>query len=213
MRAPRFQLWLMRHGETKWSQSGAHTGRTDIPLTPRGRSDAIAIGESLRGICFSRVITSPLQRARETCRIAGFGDVAEVRVELSEWDYGRYEGLTTAQVRKKVPGWSIWSSDPPGGEPLAEVGTRAAKLIEECASFGGRIALFSHAHFLRILAAVWVGLPPNAGKLLALHTGSVSILGFERDNRVIEVWNRFFEPADCKVGGSAPSPVTEQEKD
>jgi len=213
MHAPHFQLWLIRHGETEWSRSGAHTSHTDIPLTLSGREDAIAIGEYLRGQCFSHVMTSPLQRARETCQIAGFGDVAQTRVDISEWDYGRYEGLTTAQIRSEIPGWSIWSGDPPGGEPLAEVGMRAAKVIEECASVGGRIALFSHAHFLRVLAAVWVGLRPRAGRLFALHTGSVSTLGFERDNRVIEVWNHFFAPVDCDIRGFAPPPMVGQEKD
>jgi len=210
---PHLALWLIRHGETEWSRSGAHTSRTDVPLTPRGRSDAIAIGEYLRKLCFSFVMTSPLQRARETCKLAGFAGVSHIRAELGEWDYGQYEGRTTAEIRQESPGWSVWNGDPPGGETIADVSTGAAKVIDECALLGGRIALFSHAHFLRILAAVWVGLSPCAGSVLALHTGSVSTLGFERDNRVIEFWNRSFESGDCQVGGSAATPMAGQEKD
>jgi broad specificity phosphatase PhoE len=187
------KLWLIRHGETEWSLSGAHTSRTDIPLTDRGRQRASAIHDYLRHQPFSLVLSSPRQRALETCRIAGFADRCQVDPNLSEWDYGIYEGRTTADIRKEEPGWSVWESPLPEGETLARVGARAQQVIDRCVTAGGQVALFSHAHFLRILAATWIGLPPQAGSLLALGTGSVSTLGFERDAHVIETWNRSFE--------------------
>lgn len=193
MKDPGAELWLIRHGETEWSASGAHTSRTNIPLTDKGRAQAAAIRGYLKAQRFSMVITSPLLRARETCHIAGFDEVAQIGPELSEWDYGRYEGRTTEEIRSEIPGWSIWHSNPPGGQTLDEVGGRAEKVVAQCLETGGRIALFSHAHFLRILAAVWVGLPPWAGSLLAFHTGSISTLGFEHENRVIEIWNLSLE--------------------
>lgn len=187
------ELWLIRHGETEWSLSGAHTSRTDIPLTPRGRERATAIGDYLRHRELSLVLTSPLQRAQETCRIAGYGDVAQVDNNLREWDYGEYEGRTTAENRKQMPGWSIWETNPKDGETLLQVGARAQAVIDRALATGGRVALFSHAHFLRILAATWIGLAPQSGSLFALGTGSVSTLGFERETRVIQTWNRSLE--------------------
>lgn len=193
MSDPTTELWFIRHGETEWSISGAHTSRTDIPLTQRGRERAAAIHDYLHGRQFSLVLTSPMQRARETCRIAGYGDVAEVDENLREWDYGEYEGRTTADIRKSVPGWSVWEDNPTQGESLAQVAARAQKIIDRALGAGGRVALFSHAHFLRILAATWLGLQPIAGSLFALGTGSISTLGFERETRVIQTWNRSFE--------------------
>lgn len=187
------KLWLVRHGETEWSLSGAHTSRTDIPLTQYGREEAGAMRDYLLAQKFTRVLTSPMQRARETCRIAGFAGVAETSQNLCEWDYGQYEGRSTAEIRAKISDWSVWDEDPPGGEAIAALGRRAQGVIEDCLASGGRIALFSHAHFLRVLAAVWVGLPPQSGRLLALDTGSVSTLGFERETQVIETWNRSFK--------------------
>lgn len=187
------EIWLIRHGETEWSLSGAHTSRSDIPLTERGSGQARAMRDYLQSLKFMRVLTSPMRRARETCRIAGFEAAAQVREELKEWDYGRYEGRTTSDIRAENAGWSIWQSDPPGGEPLTAVAARAASVIDDCLASGGRTALFSHAHFLRVLAAMWVGLPPRAGRLFALQTGTVSSLGFERENKVIRTWNRIFE--------------------
>ena len=139
------------------------------------------------------MLSSPRQRAIETCRIAGFGDRYQVDPDLSEWDYGIYEGRTTEDIRKEEPGWSVWESPLPEGETLAQVAGRAQQVIDRCVAAGGESALFSHAHFLRILAATWIGLPPQGGRLLALGTGSVSTLGFEREARVIETWNRSFE--------------------
>jgi broad specificity phosphatase PhoE len=187
------QLWLMRHGETEWSLSGAHTSRTDIPLTARGKERAEKIRDYLAHRKFSLVLTSPLQRARETCRIAGYGDVAQIDDNLREWDYGIYEGRTTAQIRKEQPDWSIWDSPPPEGEPVEHVAARTQLVIDRASKSGGEVALFAHAHVLRILTATWLGLPPRAGQLFALGTGSVSTLGYERETRVISTWNRSFE--------------------
>lgn len=187
------ELWLIRHGETEWSLSGQHTSRTDIPLTDHGRQRAVEIHDYLKGRQFSLVLTSPRQRAQETCRIAGFGNVAQVDQNLSEWDYGVYEGRTTADIRREQPGWSIWDETPVEGESLDQVAARCQKVIDRSLAAGGKVALFSHAHLLRILAATWIGLRPRAGSAFALGTGSVSRLGFERETRVIETWNRSFE--------------------
>jgi broad specificity phosphatase PhoE len=187
------QLWLMRHGETEWSLSGAHTSRTDIPLTARGKERAEKIRDYLAHRKFSLVLTSPLARARETCRIAGYGDVAQIDDNLREWDYGIYEGRTTAEIRKEQPDWSIWDAPPPEGEPVEHVAARTQLIIDRASKMGGQVALFAHAHVLRILTATWLGLPPRAGSLFALGTGSVSTLGYERETRVISTWNRSFE--------------------
>jgi broad specificity phosphatase PhoE len=187
------QLWLIRHGETEWSLSGAHTSRTDIPLTERGKERATKIRNYLAQRKFSLVLTSPLQRARETCRIAGYADVAQIEENLREWDYGIFEGRTTADIRKDQPDWSIWDSPVPEGEPVEHVAARAQKVIDRALQVGGDVALFAHAHILRILAATWLGLEPRGGRLFALGTGSVSTLGFERETRVISTWNRSLE--------------------
>jgi len=187
------QLWLIRHGETEWSLSGAHTSRTDIPLTAHGEERAAKIRDYLAHRKFDLVLTSPMQRARETCRVAGYGDVAQIEDNLREWDYGVYEGRTTAEIRKEQPDWSIWDAPPPQGEPVEHVAARTQQVIDRAGKVGGQVALFAHAHVLRILAATWLGLPPRAGSLLALGTGSVSTLGFERETRVISTWNRSFE--------------------
>jgi broad specificity phosphatase PhoE len=187
------QLWLIRHGETEWSLSGAHTSRTDIPLTARGKERAEKIRDYLAHRKFSLVLTSPLARARETCRIAGYGDVAQIDDNLREWDYGIYEGRTTAEIRKEQPEWSIWDSPVPEGEPVEHVAARTQKVIDRASQSGGQVALFAHAHVLRILAATWLGLRARDGRLLALGTGSVSTLGYERETRVISTWNRSFE--------------------
>lgn len=186
------ELWLIRHGETEWSVSGAHTSRSDIPLTAHGEESAAAIGSWLAGKAFSLVLVSPRQRARETCRIAGYSTVAQIDENLAEWDYGEYEGRTTAEIRKGRPDWSIWTAGPIGGETVEHVGLRAQKVIEQATAVGGQVALFSHAHFLRILAATWLELPATAGSMFALNTGSISVLGFERETRVVQTWNRSF---------------------
>jgi broad specificity phosphatase PhoE len=187
------KLWLIRHGETEWSLSGAHTSRTDIPLTERGKERAAKIRDYLALRKFSLVLASPLQRARETCRIAGYADVAQIEENLREWDYGIFEGRTTADIRKDQPDWSIWDSPVPEGEPVEHVAARAQKVIDRALQAGGDVALFAHAHILRILAATWLGLEPRGGRLFALGTGSVSTLGYERETRVISTWNRSLE--------------------
>jgi probable phosphoglycerate mutase len=183
------EIWLIRHGETAWSLSGQHTGRTDIPLTAAGERQAAEIARHLAGRPFALVLTSPLQRARETCRLAGYGDVAQVEPDLCEWDYGAYEGRTSAQIQESVPGWTIWTSPVPQGETIQQVAARATRVIERAAAAGGDVALFAHGHLLRILTACWLGLPPNAGRLFALGTASLSVLGYERETRVITRWN------------------------
>jgi broad specificity phosphatase PhoE len=187
------QLWLIRHGETEWSLSGAHTSRTDIPLTERGKERAAKIRDYLAQRKFSLVLTSPLHRARETCRIAGYADAAQIEENLREWDYGIFEGRTTADIRKDQPDWSIWDSPVPEGEPVEHVAARAQKVIDRALEAGGDVALFAHAHILRILAATWLGLEPRGGRLFALGTGSVSTLSYERETRVISTWNRSLE--------------------
>jgi broad specificity phosphatase PhoE len=190
------ELWLVRHGETEWSLSGAHTSRTDIPLTDHGRKRAEELRDYLKGTKFDAVFVSPMQRARETCAIAGFGDVAKVYEWLREWDYGIYEGKTTKEIQTQIPGWSVWRNEIVDGETVQHVGERADGMIVRAlasAPAGGRVALFAHAHILRILAARWVGLAADGGRMLALGTGSVSVLGWERETRVIQTWNRGFE--------------------
>jgi len=188
--AEHHQIWLIRHGETEWSLSGRHTGRTEIPLTPTGIRQAEALGRHLGGRTFALALTSPLSRARETCRLAGYGDVAQVTDDLLEWNYGIYEGRTTADIGVEQPGWSIWSTSVPKGEVPEQVGERARRVIERAASARGDVALFAHAHVLRILAACWLGSPPRDGRLFALGTAAISILGYEHDTRVISVWNQ-----------------------
>ena len=190
------ELWLVRHGETEWSLSGAHTSRTDIPLTDAGRLRAEKLRDYFKNTKFDAVFESPMQRARETCAIAGYGEVAKIEDGLKEWDYGVYEGKTTKEIRVDHPGWSVWKDEIAGGEAVEHVGERADAVIAKAltaAGAEGSVALFAHAHILRILAARWIGLPATGGSLLALGTGSVSVLGFERETRVIQSWNRGFE--------------------
>jgi broad specificity phosphatase PhoE len=189
------ELWIIRHGETEWSASGQHTSRTDIPLTNQGRMRAERLREYLQDTKFDAVFVSPMQRARETCEIAGFGAQAVVNDGLKEWNYGIYEGKTTSEIRADVPGWSVWKDEIVGGETVEHVGERADAVIAQAfaaAPGGGKVALFAHAHILRILAARWIGLEARGGSLFALGTGSVSVLGWERETRVIERWNRGF---------------------
>lgn len=181
------ELWLARHGETPWSLTGQHTGRTDLALTTEGEAQAAKLRPRLSGVAFAKVITSPLQRARETASIAGFAD-AERCDNLLEWDYGEFEGLTTADIQQKIEDWSIWTTSLAQGETVEQVGRRADKVIEECSPHE-RVLLFAHGHILRILTARWLGLEPTAGKLFALSTASLSVLGYEHDTRVIREWN------------------------
>ena len=179
----------MRHGETEWSAAGRHTSRSDLPLLPSGIEQAKELAAKLHGRKFALVLCSPMQRARETSRLAGYGDVAEITDDLKEWDYGMYEGLTTAQIRTENPSWSLWRDGVLRGEPVEQVGARVNRVIQRCLKAHGDVALFAHGHVLRILTAVWLGLPPNDGQLFALNTGTISILGFEHDYRVIRCWN------------------------
>jgi broad specificity phosphatase PhoE len=186
---PQPDLWLARHGQTDWSAAGRHTGRTDIPLNDNGRAAALALAPKLTGEHFDLVLTSPLQRARETCRLAGLGDQAIVEPDLHEWDYGDYEGITTAEIRETRPGWTVFADDCPGGETLAEVAIRLDRVIARVRATEGRVIVFSHSHALRILAARWVELPPIGGSHLTLDTATVSVLSWERETPVIHCWN------------------------
>ena len=183
------QLWLARHGETDWSRSGQHTSRTDLPLTEIGRTQAVALGARLRDRPFALVLTSPLMRAADTARIAGFGDVLAVDDDLREWDYGEFEGRKTDEIRVQFPGWSIWRGPWPGGETIDQVAARADRVIARVRAIDGDVLAFSHGHLLRVLAARWLGHEPEAGDMLALSTGSISVLGWEREEPVIERWN------------------------
>src|ERR1700732_3760261 len=173
------ELWLVRHGGAEGSLSGKHTSRTDISLTEHGRKRAEELRDYLKGTRFDAVFVSPMQRARETCAIAGFGDVAKIDDGLREWDYGVYEGKTTKEIQAEIPGWSVWKNEIVGGETVEHVGEGADGVIAQAlaaAPAGGKVALFAHAHILRILAARWIGLDARGGALFALGTGSVSVL-------------------------------------
>ncbi|HVV74777.1 MAG TPA: histidine phosphatase family protein [Mycobacteriales bacterium] len=183
------RLWLVRHGETEWSASGRHTGSTDIPLTSAGREAASGLTGALSGCAFSLVLTSPLSRARDTCALAGLGDHAVVDEDLREWDYGDYEGLTTAQIREQRPSWTVFADGCPGGESPDDVARRTDRVVARARDAEGDVIAFSHGHLLRVLAARWVGLPPQAGAHLALATASVSVLGWEREAPVITSWD------------------------
>jgi broad specificity phosphatase PhoE len=182
------ELFLMRHGETEWSRSGQHTSRTDLPLTAEGERRAADLRRMLAGRQFALVLASPMRRALDTCRLAGYSP--EIVPDLREWDYGEYEGLTTPQIQEKDPGWTIWGGSAPGGEAAAQVGDRAGRVIERALAAQGDVALFGHGHMLRVLAARWLGLDPAGGRLLALSTGSISVLGWERETRVVQSWNQ-----------------------
>jgi probable phosphoglycerate mutase len=189
MAGPPSEIWLIRHGETEWSRSGRHTGRTDVPLTERGEREASALRRRLGGHRFSLVLSSPLARAWETCLRAGCGDVAVRSDDLVERDYGAYEGRTSAEIRAEVPGWSLWTDGLPGGETAEQVAARARRIVARAAQAGGDVALFAHGHVLRVLAACWVGSPPGEGRVLALGTASIGVLGWENGDRVIWTWN------------------------
>jgi broad specificity phosphatase PhoE len=183
------ELWLIRHGETEWSRSGAHTSHTDIPLTETGRARADAIGNYLSGPPFALVLVSPLLRARQTCTLAGYMPGASLDSDLREWDYGDYEGLTTPQILTQDPQWSLWTDGAPNGESPDQVAARADAVIARTERADADVLLFSHGHFLRVLAARWLEMPPAEGRRFALGTGTVSSLGYERRTRVITRWN------------------------
>jgi broad specificity phosphatase PhoE len=189
MPAGHTEVVLVRHGATAWSESGKHTGRTDVPLSDIGRHAAALVGQALEGRQFSLVLASPLSRALETCSIAGFGRQAQVRDDLREWDYGTYDGRTTEEIQATSPGWTVWRGPMPGGETVGGVGTRCDRVIAEIQSAAGDVLMFSHGHALRILGARWVGLPAVDGKRFALATAAISVLGFEHQQRVFSLWN------------------------
>jgi probable phosphoglycerate mutase len=198
-------VYLARHGETEWTLSGQHTGRTELPLTVRGERDARRLGERLKGVTVARVFTSPLRRAARTCELAGFGAVAEVDGDLVEWDYGRYEGRRTAEIRAGRPGWELFRDGCPGGESPAQVAARADRVVARVRAVRGDVLLFSSGHFTRVLAARWLGLEPSANaRFFMLSTASLSALGYEHDlaRPVIRLWNetRHVErrPADAQ---------------
>lgn len=180
---------LVRHGETEWSATGRHTSRTDLPLTEEGRRRAAALAGELSGRSFALVLTSPMRRARETCDLAGFGAEAEICEDLREWDYGEYEGLTTAEIRERDPDWILWRDGCPGGEAPAEVGARADRALARMRLAGGDAIAFAHGHYLRVVTARWLGLEPAAGARFALAAGAVGELGYERETEVLERWN------------------------
>lgn len=186
------QIFLVRHGETEWSKSGRHTGRSDIPLTEKGEAAAAWLVERLPPRAFNAVLTSPSQRARKTCELAGFGSRAEIDDNLAEWDYGQYEGVTTPDIHKQHPGWNLFRDGCPDGETGSDVALRADAVIEKIRAVAGDVLIFSSSHFLRVLAARWLGLRPEAGLFFVLDTTSISILGYEHnlDEPVIRSWNQ-----------------------
>jgi probable phosphoglycerate mutase len=185
------QIFLARHGETAWTISHLHTGRTDIPLTPRGEANAMSLGERLKGEAFAGVFVSPLGRARRTCRLAGFGAQARLEDDLLEWDYGAYEGRTTAEIRREQPGWYLFRDGCLGGESLEAVGARADRVVARLKRIPGRVLLFGHGHFFRVLAARWLGLPPADARHFWLGTAALCALGYEHtlEEPVILLWN------------------------
>ena len=188
--------YLVRHGETEWSLARRHTGRSDLPLTSRGEQVARELGARLKGLVFAKVFTSPLLRASRTCALAGFGAVAETDHDLVEWDYGDYEGLTSREIRAKRPGWSLFRDGCPDGEALAEVGSRADRIVQRVRGVSGNVVLFSSGHFLRVLAARWVDLEASAGRHFVLGTAAISVLGYDHDRSepVIRLWNETSQP-------------------
>jgi broad specificity phosphatase PhoE len=183
------RLWLVRHGDTEWSATGRHTGRTDLPLTAEGRRRARDIGKLLAGQHFALVLSSPLERARETCLLAGYREPMLIDANLREWDYGEYEGRTTAEIKRERPGWSLWRDGVIGGESIEQVADRARTVIDRALDVEGDALLVAHGHILRILSSCWLGLPPQSGRFFALDTASVSTLGYEHETRVITRWS------------------------
>lgn len=185
------EITLVRHGETEWSLSGRHTGRSDIPLTENGEAAASRLGPRLKGLTVAEVWSSPSQRARNTCRLAGFGERMVVKDDLAEWDYGAYEGVKTKEILAQRPGWQLFRDGCPDGETATDVGTRADRIIAAIRAANAPILIFSSSHFLRVLAARWLGLPPEGGAHFVLDTTSVSVLGYEHDlsEPVIRRWN------------------------
>jgi broad specificity phosphatase PhoE len=184
-------IYVARHGETAWSLSGQHTGRTDLPLTEQGRQNAVRLGERLRGLQFAKVFTSPLQRAALTCQLAGFGQAAQIDPDLVEWNYGDYEGLRTVEIHARRPDWELFRDGCPGGESPEQAGARADRVVKRLREVNGNVLVFSSGHFLRTLAARWLGLEPDAGRYFLLSTASLSALGYENTlaQVAVKLWN------------------------
>ena len=189
MNMQRQQVYLIRHGETEWSLSGRHTGITDIPLTENGPRAAKRLETALTKETFTAVLTSPLERARKTSELAGFGGRAEIEFDLMEWNYGEYEGLTSKQIREKVPGWILFRDGCPGGESPGQIGARVDRVIARVRAVDGRVALFAHGHVFRVFAARWLGLPVLAGCHFLLDTATLNILGYDREIPAVTTWN------------------------
>ena len=186
-----FKIYLIRHGDTAWSEAHRHTGLTDLPLARHGERQARLLGKRLEGLSFTRIFTSPLRRARTTCELAGFAAAAETDPDLVEWNYGDYEGLTTVEIRRRRAGWDLFRDGVPNGESPHDVAARADRFIAKALTLQGDVAVFSSAHIMRMIAARWLALPPDAARLFLSSTASVSILGYEhsRDEAVIRLWN------------------------
>jgi len=180
---------LVRHGETEWTLSGQHTGRTDIPLTERGRKQARLLEPLLSTANFALVLSSPLQRARETCELAGLGPRMEIEPDLMEWDYGEYEGITSREIKRTAPNWMVFTDGCPGGETPEQVGARVDRLIHRIRPVAGRVALFAHGHLLRVFVARWIGFPPSAGQHFLLDTSTVGVLGYYQGVPAVKRWN------------------------
>ena len=202
--------YLARHGETAWTITGQHTGRTDLPLTERGESNALRLGERLSGLTFAQVFTSPLQRATRTCELAGFGSVAQIDADLLEWDYGEYEGRLTVDILKERPDWQLFRDGCPGGESPQQVAARADRVVSHVRAITGDVLVFSSGHFLRVLAARWIGMEPINGKSLMLGTASLSALGYENSisRPAIRLWNDTHHVVTSK-GQDAPVHASE----
>lgn len=192
------EIYLCRHGETEWTLSGQHTGLTDIPLTTKGEEQARLLGERLKGVNFVKVLSSPLQRATKTCEMAGFGDQMEIDPNLVEWNYGDYEGITTKEIREKIPDWTIFSHGVPHGETIEQVSKRADRVIKRVLPEQGKVLIFSSGHISRVLGTRWIELPGIEARCFLLSVASISILGFEREKRAISSWNN--QPTKDKIG-------------
>ena len=198
-------IYLIRHGETEWAKNGRHTGRTDIPLTDLGREQAGFLLPIFDEVKFARILSSPLQRAMETAKLAGLEPQVEPDNDLVEWDYGDYEGITTAQIRERVPGWSVWTHPCPNGETIGQVSQRAERVVAKLQSIDGNVAIFSHGHFLRVLVSRWIGLSADHGSRFLLGTSTLSILGYENEVPVIKTWNGPLITAACAIPWKRPS--------
>lgn len=185
---PQGELWVIRHGETEWSRDGLHTSHTDLDLTPEGEGVARRLAGRLEGVEFDLVLSSPRKRARRTAELAGFTDV-ELDEDLTEWDYGDYEGLTTAKIRETVPGWTVWSEPSPGGETAEQVSQRMDRVVARVRDHGGRVLVFSHGHASRALAARWLDQPVQEGRLFTLDTATISVLAYDRESPAVARWN------------------------